>query len=216
MRPMTTNDLIARLTGELKPVSRTAVVQRVGTGLGISLVASAILMYLWLGMRPDLAEATTTMPFWTKFSYTLILAVAGAWAVKRIAHPLGSIRVNLGLMAATIVVMIILAFAQLAMTPPEEHMAMLKGRTITVCTFNIVMLSLPLLIGAFWVLRGLAPTRLTVAGAAAGLAAGSIASFVYSFHCFESAMPFIAIWYTLGVLVAGFIGAITGRFILRW
>jgi hypothetical protein len=213
---MTTNDLIARLTGELKPVSRTAVLERVGTGLGISLVASAVLMVLWLGMRPDLAEASTTMMFWTKFTYTLILAVAGGWAVKRIAHPLGSIRVNLGLMAATIVVMIVLAFAQLAMTPPEEHMAMLKGRTITVCTFNIVMLSLPLLIGAFWVLRGLAPTRLTLAGAAAGLAAGSIASLVYSFHCDESAMPFIAVWYTLGVLVAGLIGAITGRFILRW
>jgi hypothetical protein len=213
---MTTNDLIARLTGELKPVSRTAVLERVGTGLGISLVASAVLMVLWLGMRPDLAEASTTMMFWTKFTYTLILAVAGGWAVKRIAHPLGSIRVNLGLMAATIVVMIVLAFAQLAMTPPEEHMAMLKGRTITVCTFNIVMLSLPLLIGAFWVLRGLAPTRLTLAGTAAGLAAGSIASLVYSFHCDESAMPFIAVWYTLGVLVAGLIGAITGRFILRW
>jgi hypothetical protein len=213
---MTTNDLIARLTGELKPVSRTAVLQRVGTGLGISLVASAVLMVLWLGMRPDLAEASTTMMFWTKFTYTLILAVAGGWAVKRVAHPIGSIRVNLGLMAATIVVMNVLAFAQLAMTPPEEHMAMLKGRTITVCTFNIVMLSLPLLIGAFWVLRGLAPTRLTLAGAAAGLAAGSIASLVYSFHCDESAMPFIAVWYTLGVLVAGLIGAITGRFILRW
>jgi hypothetical protein len=216
MRPMTTNDLIARLTGELKPVPRTAVIQRVGTGLGISLVASAILMLLWLEMRPDLAEATTTMMFWTKFTYTLILAVAGAWAVKRIAHPLGSIRVNLGLMAATIVVMIVLAFAQLAMTPRDQYMALLKGHTIAVCTFNIVMLSLPLLIGAFWVLRGLAPTRLTVAGAAAGLAAGSIASFVYSFHCNESAMPFIAVWYTLGVLVAGLIGATTGRFILRW
>jgi hypothetical protein len=213
---MMTNDLIARLTGKLKPVSRLAVIRRVATGLGISFVASAILMYLWLGMRPDLAEASTTMMFWTKFTYTLILAVAGAWAVKRIAHPLGSIRVNLGLMAATIVVMSILAFAQLAMTPPDEYMAMLKGRTITVCTFNIVVLSLPLLVGAFWVLRGLAPTRLTVAGTAAGLAAGAIGSLVYSFHCFESAMPFIAVWYTLGVLVSGLIGAITGRFILRW
>ncbi|PSH54458.1 hypothetical protein CU102_28680 [Phyllobacterium brassicacearum] len=216
MQPMMTNDLIARLAGELKPVSRLAVIRRVVTGLGLSLIASALLMWWWLGMRPDLAEASTTMMFWSKFTYTLILAAAGAWAVKRIAHPLGSIRVNIGLIAATIVVMIILALVQLALTPPEEYMAMLKGHTIRVCTFNIVVLSLPLLIGAFWVLRGLAPTRLTVAGAAAGLAAGSIASFVYSFHCDESAMPFVAIWYTLGVLVAGLIGAITGRYILRW
>ena len=78
------------------------------------------------------------------------------------------------------------------------------------------MLSLPLLIGAFWVLRGLAPTRLTLAGTAAGLAAGALGSLVYSFHCTESAMPFVAIWYTLGVLVPGLIGAIAGRFVLRW
>ena len=72
-----------------------------------------------------------------------------------------------------------------------------------------------MLVGAFWVLRGLAPTRLTVAGAAAGLAAGAIASLVYSFHCDESAMPFIAVWYTLGILIPGLIGAIAGRFVLR-
>ncbi|MBZ9655284.1 NrsF family protein [Phyllobacterium lublinensis] len=213
---MTTNDLIARLSAELKPVSRFAVIRRVLMGLGLSLIASAVLMWMWLGMRADLADAATTMPFWSKFFYTLILAAAATWAVKRIAHPLGSIGVSLGVIAATIVVMIILALVQMAMSPPEEYMAMLKGRSVAVCTFNIVMLSLPLLVGGLWVLRGLAPTRLAVAGAAAGLAAGAIAAFVYSFHCSESAMPFIAVWYTLGVLVPGLIGAITGRYILRW
>jgi hypothetical protein len=213
---MTTDDLIARLTGELKPVSRLAVFKRVGIGLGLSLVVSSVLMYFWLGMRPDMMTATGTMMFWTKFAYTLILAVAGTWAVKRIAYPLGSIRVSLALMAGTIVVMIVLALAKMAITPPDQYMAMMKGNTVDVCTRNIVLLSLPLLVGAFWVLRGLAPTRLTVAGAAAGLAAGAIASLVYSFHCDESAMPFIAVWYTLGILIPGLIGAIAGRFVLRW
>jgi hypothetical protein len=213
---MTTNDLIARLTGELKPVSPMAVVGRVAAGLGLGSIASALLMYFWLGLRPDMATAMGTTPFWVKFAYTLALAAAGGWAVKRIAHPLGSIRVSLALMAVAIIVISFLAFAELAATPPEQYMAMMKGRSVSVCTFNIVMLSLPLLIAAFWVLRGLAPTRLTVAGAAAGLAAGAIASFVYSFHCTESAMPFIAMWYTLGVLVTGLIGAIVGRYVLRW
>jgi hypothetical protein len=216
MPQMTTNDLIARLTGELKPVSRTAVLQRVGTGLGISLIASALLMYFWFGLRPDFAGAIFTASLWIKFAYTLILAVAGAWAVKRVAHPLGSIGVNLGLMAAAFVVIGFLAFAQLASAEPRQYYTMLMGRTVTTCTVTIVMLSLPLLAGAFWVLRGLAPTRLTMAGAAAGLAAGSIASFVFSFHCEESAMAFMAIWYTLAILVSGLIGAIAGRFFLRW
>jgi len=213
---MTTDDLIARLTGELKPVSRLAVLKRVGLGLGISLVVSAVLMYFWLGMRPDMMTATGTMPFWSKFIYTLALAIIGAWAVKRIAHPLGSIRVNLALIGTLIVAISILGFVQLAMAPPEAYHYLLTGKSVAVCTLYIVMLSLPLLVGAFWVLRGLAPTRLTIAGTAAGLAAGAIGSLVYSFHCTESAMPFVAIWYTLGVLIPGLIGAIAGRFVLRW
>ena len=213
---MTTDDLIARLTGELKPVSRLTVLKRVGTGLGIGLVVSAVLMYFWLGMRPDMKTATETMPFWSKLIYTLALAVAGTWAVKRIGHPLGSIRVNLALIGTLIVAISILGFIQLAMAPPEAQYYLLTGKSVAVCTFNIVMLSLPLLVGAFWVLRGLAPTRLTIAGGAAGLAAGAIGSLVYTFHCTESAMPFVAIWYTLGVLIPGLIGAIAGRFVLRW
>ena len=57
MQPMMTNDLIARLTGELKPVSRLAVIRRVADRPRHQPVASALLMWLWLGMRPDLAEA---------------------------------------------------------------------------------------------------------------------------------------------------------------
>ncbi|MBA8900481.1 MULTISPECIES: DUF1109 domain-containing protein [unclassified Phyllobacterium] len=213
---MTTNDLIERLASELKPVSRRAVIRRIGIGLGISAVASAILMWSWLGMRPDLMTAAGTMAFWTKFAYTLALAVGGAWAIKRIAYPLGSIRISLIVMGTAVAIIAALAFAQLAMSPRDHYMPMMKGHTITVCTFNIVVLSLPLLFGCFWILRGLAPTRLTVAGTAAGLAAGSIAALIYSFHCDESAMPFIAIWYTLGVLSSALIGAIAGRFVLRW
>ena len=114
---MTTNDLIERLASELKPVSRKAVLRRIGIGLGISSVASAILMWSWLGMRPDLMTAAGTMAFWVKFTYTLALAVGGAWAVKRIAYPLGSIRISLAVMAGALALICMLAFAQLAMSP---------------------------------------------------------------------------------------------------
>ncbi|WP_376772196.1 NrsF family protein [Phyllobacterium trifolii] len=35
-------------------------------------------------------------------------------------------------------------------------------------------------------------------------------------HCDERAMPFVAIWYTLGVVIRGLAGAFMGRLILRW
>lgn len=213
---MATDDLIARLTRDLKPVPRSSVAKRLAIGLGLGFAASWLLMVWWLGMRPDITEASATMPFWGKLAYTLLLAVIGAWAVKRIAYPLGSIVINLVLMAVALFAFGILAAGIFAMAPPEMHYTMLTGKSLAVCTFNIVVLSMPLLIGAFWVLRGLAPTRLTVAGAAAGIAAGAIGSVIYSFHCTESAMPFVAIWYTLGVLIPGLIGAVAGRFFLRW
>ena len=213
---MTTNDLIARLTSELRPISPTAALQRVCVGLCAGFAVSTVLMLLWLGLRPDLMTATGTIPFWLKLAYTLALALAGASAVKRIAYPLGSVRLNIVLFIATVVTIWVLSITQLLMTPVDQHYAMIAGHTMNVCTFYIAMLSLPLLAGNLWILHGLAPTRQTMAGSIAGLAAGALASLIYSFHCDESAMPFVAIWYTLGVLIPGFVGAFVGRLLLRW
>ena len=55
-----------------------------------------------------------------------------------------------------------------------------------VCPFLVVMVSLPMLIASFWALRRLAPTRLTLAGALAGLFAGGAGALVYSLHCPET------------------------------
>jgi hypothetical protein len=70
-----------------------------------------------------------------------------------------------------------------------------------------------MLIGA---IRGLAPVRLRLAGAAAGLTAGGLAAAIYSLHCPESAAPFVAIWYTLGILLPAAVGAVAGPRLLRW
>jgi hypothetical protein len=57
---------------------------------------------------------------------------------------------------------------------------------------------------------------LRLAGAVSGLAAGGAGSFVYAVHCTESAAPFVALWYTLGVLAAGFAGFLLGPRVLHW
>jgi hypothetical protein len=78
------------------------------------------------------------------------------------------------------------------------------------------LLSLPVLAGGVWAMRGLAPVRLVNAGFALGVLAGSAAAVVYAFHCNESAVPFIAIFYTLGIASSGVLGAALGRVALRW
>ncbi len=76
-----------------------------------------------------------------------------------------------------------------------------------------MILSAPIFFALFWALRSLAPTRLRLAGAVAGLLAGARETFIYAFHCNESAAPFVAIWYTMGIVA---VGTLFGRLALRW
>ena len=105
----------------------------------------------------------------------------------------------------------------LQMSAPGADMpGLVLGHSSRVCAFLVTLTALPTLAATFWALRQLAPTRLRLAGAGAGLFAGATGAFVYSFHCTEGAAPFIAIWYTLGIAVTTLIGALLGPRLLRW
>ena len=79
-----------------------------------------------------------------------------------------------------------------------------------------MIISAAAFLGLFWALRSLAPTKLTLAGGIAGMLAGAVGTFIYAFHCNESAAPFVAIWYTLGIAAVGVVGALFGRVLLLW
>jgi hypothetical protein len=53
-------------------------------------------------------------------------------------------------------------------------------------------------------------------GFAAGAFAGGVAATIYGLHCGESTMVFVGIWYTMGVLGTGVLGAVIGKWALRW
>ena len=93
---------------------------------------------------------------------------------------------------------------------------MIEGSSALSCVAGISLLSLPLLFAMFVALRGLGPTRLPVAGMAAGGLAGAVAASVYAVHCTEIALPFLAVWYILGMLVPTALGWIAGARFLRW
>jgi len=46
--------------------------------------------------------------------------------------------------------------------------------------------------------------------------AGALATLVYALHCPESAAPFMAVWYVLGIAIPTVAGALLGRRVLRW
>jgi hypothetical protein len=209
-------DLIDRLVADLSPTPPHAAARRLALGIGGGLVASAVLMVLWLGLRPDMMPAMGTAAFWIKFAFTLLLALAGIAAASRMARPAGMASAPVTVTGAVLVAIVVLAAIQFMTAPAFEHPALLLGGSALVCPWYIMALSVPVLAGTFWAMRGLAPTRLTLAGAVAGLAAGAVGAWVYSFHCIESAVPFVAIWYTLGIAGATVAGALLGRLALRW
>jgi hypothetical protein len=67
-----------------------------------------------------------------------------------------------------------------------------------------------------WAMKGLAPTRLALAGAMAGLLSGAGGALVYALYCPEMAAPFIGVWYLLGMLIPTALGALLGPRLLHW
>ncbi|HEV7346100.1 MAG TPA: DUF1109 domain-containing protein [Devosia sp.] len=211
-----TDELIARLSADLRPVRRTAMARLLLGATILTTIVAALAMNMWLGMRPDMDAAMGTMSFWTKFSYTLSVALLGAVATLALARPDGRIRWPWWLALGLLAVLVILGFIQLSRAEPEMMMPLVMGGTAQVCPWRIIVLGLPVLLGAVLALRRLAPRSPTLAGFAAGIMAGGAGAWVYSFACAETGMMFLALWYTLGIVAVGVLGALLGRFLLRW
>lgn len=213
---MQTDDLIAHLTGELEPVRGTEVVRILATGLALGLLGSALLMAVTIGIRPDIIQAMGGGAFWLKFTYTLVIAILGLKLVERMGRPGTDAIWPLLLIAVPVLTLMSMMAMQMMPADDATRHVLLMGHSANVCSVLIAGLALPLFAGLFWSLRRLAPTRLTEAGAAAGLLAGSAAATIYAFHCTESTATFIAIWYTAGIALTTLMGAALGRFLLRW
>lgn len=210
------DELLARLVADAQPVPRLALQARLFGWAGLGVVASAIVMVLWLGLRPDMTEAPGTMMFWTKFTYTTVFAVVGGLAALNLARPGGKLRRQVIGLAILVLLVGAGGLAQLMVMGPDHMSRLVMGSTALRCPFYVVALAAPIYAAIILAMRRAAPTNPTLAGFAAGLFAGGAGVWVYAFHCTESGMPFIAIWYTAGVLATALIGAVIGRFALRW
>jgi hypothetical protein len=196
---------------------RAAAVMRVlGVGLAAGILGSTLLMMATIGVRHDFVEMLSGGAFWLKFVYTFVIAALGLRLVERLGRPGTDARLPLLFLAVPVATIMALMAMQMMPASDGARRVLIMGHSANVCTMLIAALALPLFVGLFWSLKQLAPTRLTQAGAAAGLLAGSASATVYAFHCTESAATFIAIWYTAGILLTTLMGAALGRWALRW
>lgn len=213
---MKTDDLVDMLAQGDVAVDAGAPVRRALAAFGLALVVSILLMAFRLGVLPVLADYAQRPMFWVKAAFGVSVAVAALALVRRLARPGASLgRVGVAVAAPFIAIWLLAAVALLRADPARRGEMML-GETWATCPTSIAMLSAPVFVASLWALRDWAPTRLRLAGAAAGLAAGATGAAVYTLHCPELAAPFLGIWYALGMLIPTALGALIGPRVLRW
>ncbi|MEW6596302.1 MAG: DUF1109 domain-containing protein [Pseudomonadota bacterium] len=213
---MRTDDLIAALATEVAPVDRRAVAKRLGVYALAVLPVSAAVMVMWLHLRQDLAEAVFSGFFWVKLAYALALALTGFLMAERLSRPAAPFQRPAASAVRVIFGMAVWGAAALYLTPAPERLATWLGGSYSVCGAYILTLSLPMLAAALLATRQGAPTKPRLAGLACGLFAGGLGAAVYCLHCPESAAPFLATWYTLGMLATAALGALLGPLTLKW
>lgn len=211
---MKTDDLIDALAAGLQPARPARLNPWL---LAAAAAASVTAVAVLLGAHHSLTEVLSSPTSVLKGVYTAALAGAALWLALRAGRPGADTRTPLMALLGVVGVAVLWGAIELAAAPADERMAVWLGQTWTICGPNILMVSAASALPVFLAARSLAPTRPAFAGMALGVAAGAMAATAYGLlHCPESTAAFVATWYTLGIAAAGVIGAVAGRFALRW
>jgi hypothetical protein len=210
---MRTDDLIRTLAADAGPTARRAFAPRL-------LIAAALGAVFWLAILVSQfgmpAKSAYAGWFWMKAAYSLLMATAGLMATVQLARPGGRIGAALWLGAATLAWLLMMAGHETMGAAPGQMAHLWLGDTWRICPVRILIIAAPVFAGALWMLRGAAPTRLALTGAAAGFFAGAVGAEVYGLYCQETAAAFVVVWYSLGIAVCAALGALAGRYLLRW
>lgn len=211
---MKTDTLIDMLARQAGPAPRALAARRLSPAALAGLLVSAAVAIAWFGAIP-MQMFGTVVP-WMKMAYAGTLAMAAAWLTARLSRPAAPVRQAELATALVVLAMVLVGAASLLSTPAGERMDALLGMSWLTCPWSVLTLSLPALAATLWAVRGLAPTQPRAAGFAAGLLAGSVGAFGYALSCPEVSPAFVAVWYTLGIVFTGGVGAILGPQVLRW
>jgi len=213
---MKTDELIAALAADTPPIAPGALGRRLALALLVATAVATALVLVWLGMRPDVHFAMRKAAFWIKAGYTLALAACGFSLTLRMGRPGARPGPALAAAPAIFGALALLAVGELLASPASLRVDKLMGDSWRVCPLLIMAIAAPVFAAAIWALRGMAPTRLRLAGASAGLLAGGVGATVYGLHCQEMSAAFVVTWYSLGVAGCVAVGALIGPRLLRW
>ncbi|HEX5008258.1 MAG TPA: NrsF family protein [Hyphomonadaceae bacterium] len=182
--------------------------------LAATLAYSVLAILIIAGARPDFAAGAPWVA--AKAGLSLLFALAAAPLLLRLSKPghgAGAWLPLLGVLAAGCAMTVA---GSLASTADGERMRAFTGGSFPVCAIVIPTLATPSAAALFLWLRKQAPTRPVLAGMAAGALSGALAAMAYALTCPVDSAAFVATWYPVAIAACAAMGALAGRFALRW
>jgi hypothetical protein len=206
---------IQQLVDDLEPVRTLRPKRSIAASLVI-MAAFLALVLLWLGPRDDIMAGRPDTMFLLRGGMLLLLGLANAAAVIKMASPSvgrhGTGGWQIALAAAALFPLAALIVA-MSVSPAE---AMVSTQTGLQCLRMSVMGGLATAIPMVLHLRRGAPTSPERAGWLTGLASGGLGAFAYGFHCPFNSIIYIGLWYTLAVGICAVIGRLVVPRLIRW
>jgi hypothetical protein len=213
---MKTDDLISMLAREPAGLTAPPQGERVRAALAVAAGGSFALMIAWLGLNPELRDDLSLPMFWVKVGFALSLALMLGFALSRLGRPGRTAKPMFAAAGLFALLMLLMGIVAGFTGDRAAASAALNGYGTFDCPIAIATLSIPLFIASFWAMRQFAPTQLTLAGGVAGLFSGAVAATIYALHCVGYHPTYVAVWYSVGMLIPGIVGAALGRSLLRW
>nr|WP_280637036.1 DUF1109 domain-containing protein [Rhizobium sp. 16-449-1b] len=208
--------MIDALVKDLRAVHPSEIKRKLLLALAVGFLVSAISFMIVRGFRPDLVSIIQLRIFWLKSAFPFVLSAIGTHALLIVARPGGVPLRAVWYAIAAYLVLVALALLQLKASAVSEWSGLMLGRSWWICPMLIVCVSAPVFAAIVFFLRQAAPTDLRLSGFVAGSTSGAIGAWIYSWGCLEDGLAFMAMWYLLGILACGALGALSGPRLLRW
>lgn len=184
--------------------------------LVLSVVVAAIVFFIAIGPRSDIATAAETPRFLFKFVVTLALLATAFAALRALARPGASVRAALPMLLLAPSLLLVSVCVEMMLIPADQMRDRWIGSNALQCLTFIPPIGVGPLAAFLFALRHGAPTRPSLAGAVAGLVAGGLAATFYAAHCTDDSPLFVATWYPIAIAILTTAGALAGRLFVRW
>ncbi len=212
---MTTDQLIAALVTDAKPVDPRRMRRTTAVALPVGLAGAFAAMFLVVGVDQTVLDTRALLRASIQLLCTLPIAAIAAVFLVRSAHPGAESRIptlaHFPFGATTA-----LAAVTFAVYKRSVSADFIVDQSALACLFYIFLLALIPFAATIWVLRTGAPTHLSRAGAIAGLSAGAVSATVCALPCANEWLLSLAFWHGLAVEICVALGAQWGSRVLRW